>query len=182
MFCSKSRVCLSFLLGLQIGAFCTAVGSSEIIQLKETKTDVGTFVQIQAGEFTMGSEKGLDGEKPVHKVRITKPFEIGKYEVTQEQWQAVMGDNPSNFKGAGLPVERVSWNDTQEFLIKLNAKRDGYIYRLPTEAEWEYACRAGSTGEYAGELDEMAWYDKNSGSKTHPVGQQQQHGAPSSQD
>src|SRR6185295_12837821 len=106
----------------------------------------------------------------VHKVRITRQFEIGKYEVTQEQWQAVMGDNPSNFKGANLPVEKVSWNDAQDFLLKLNA-RDGYTYRLPTEAEWEYACRAGSMGDFAGELDDVAWYDKNSGSKTHPVGQ-----------
>jgi formylglycine-generating enzyme required for sulfatase activity len=172
MFELKNRMFLSFLLlFLMVGSF-VRVSSSETIQFKENKTDVGTFVQIPPGEVVMGSENGLDGEKPVHKVRITKPFEIGKYEVTQEQWQAVMGNNPSHFKGADMPVEMVSWNEFQDFLIKLNAKKDdGYIYRLPTEAEWEYACRAGSTGDLAGGLDEMAWYDKNSGGKSHPVGQ-----------
>ncbi len=143
-----------------------------IIQFYETKTAVGTFVQIPAGEFMMGSENGRDDEKPVHKVRISQPFEMGKYQVTQEQWQAVMGDNPSYFKGeANLPVEQVSWDDVQEFLKRLNAKNNGYQYRLPTEAEWEYACRAGTTGDYAGNIDEMAWYGKNSGVKTHPVRQ-----------
>ncbi len=139
-------------------------------QLKETKTDVGTFVQIPEGNFLMGSENGAEGEKPVRKVKISS-FEMGKHEVTQEQWQAVMGNNPSDFKGANHPVEQVSWNDVQEFIKKLNAKKDGYSYRLPTEAEWEYACRAGTKGDYAGNLDEMSWYDKNSGSKTHSVGE-----------
>ncbi len=130
------------------------------------------FVLIPAGEFMMGSENGRDEEKPVHKVRISKSFEMGKYQVTQEQWQAVMGNNPSHFKdGANLPVEFVSWDDVQEFIKRLNAKNDGYHYRLPTEAEWEYACRAGTTGDYAGNGDEMAWYDKNAGGKTHPIGQ-----------
>jgi formylglycine-generating enzyme required for sulfatase activity/tRNA A-37 threonylcarbamoyl transferase component Bud32 len=139
-------------------------------QLKETKTDVSTFVQIPVGEFMMGGDKYAD-EKPLHKVKISKAFEIGKYEVTQAQWKAVMGANPSNFKGENLPVEQVSWNDTQEFIKKLNARNDGYIYRLPTEAEWEYACRAGTTGDYAGNLDEMGWYTASSGDKTHPVGE-----------
>jgi formylglycine-generating enzyme required for sulfatase activity len=121
----------------------------------------------------MGSENGYADEKPVHRVRISRAFEMGKYEVTQAQWQAVMGSNPSLFKGANLPVESASWNDAQQFIQKLNARNDGYIYRLPTEAEWEYACRASSTGDYAGNLDAMAWYDKNSGGKTHPVGQKQ---------
>ncbi len=135
-----------------------------------------SFVQIPAGEFPMGSENGGDDdEKPVHRVRISRAFEIGKYEVTQAQWQAVMGGNPSHFKNCGgnCPVENVSWNDAQQFIRKLNALNDGYTYRLPTEAEWEYACRAGSTGDYAGNLDAMAWYDKNSGNTTHPVGQKQ---------
>jgi formylglycine-generating enzyme required for sulfatase activity len=146
--------------------------NSETNLLKEKNSAVGTFIPIPAGEFKMGSENGLDGEKPVHKVKITKPFEIGRYEVTQEQWQDVMGNNPSKFQGeAHLPVERVSWEDVQKFIKELNDKKDGYIYRLPTEAEWEYACRAGSTGDFAGNIDEMAWYDKNSGNKTHPVGQ-----------
>ncbi len=135
------------------------------------------FVLIPAGEFMMGSENGRSDEKPVHKVTISRSFEMGKYQVTQAQWEAVMGDkwwaknNPSHFKGAKLPVESVSWDDAQEFIEKLNAKNDGYIYRLPTEAEWEYACRAGSTGDYAGDLDGMAWYDSNSANKTHPVGE-----------
>jgi formylglycine-generating enzyme required for sulfatase activity len=128
------------------------------------------FVLIPGGEFSMGGDRFYP-EQPVHKVRISKAFEMGKYQVTQEQWQAVMGNNPSYFTGANLPVEMVSWNDVQEFIKKLNAKKDGYSYRLPTEAEWEYACRAGTTGNYAGNLDDMAWYDKNSGGKTHPVGQ-----------
>jgi formylglycine-generating enzyme required for sulfatase activity/tRNA A-37 threonylcarbamoyl transferase component Bud32 len=139
-------------------------------QLKETETNVGTFVQLPTGEFMMGGEQNSD-EKPVHKVRITKAFEMGKYEVTQSQWQAVMGNNPSSFKGANLPVEQVSWNDVQEFIKKLNAKNDDYIYRLPTEAEWEYACRAGTIGDYAGNLDEMGWYNKNSENKTHSIGE-----------
>lgn len=108
-----------------------------------------SFVKISAGEFMMGSEKGGDNEKPVHRVRISRPFEMGKYEVTQAQWEAVMDSNPSKFKGANLPVESVSWNNAQEFIQKLNGRKDGYLYRLPTEAEWEYACRAGTTTEFA---------------------------------
>ncbi|MBI4750942.1 MAG: formylglycine-generating enzyme family protein [Acidobacteria bacterium] len=106
------------------------------------------FVLIPAGSFLMGSpeteaERYLD-ERPQHKVTFSKPFYLGKFQVTQAQWQAVMGTNPSYFKGDNLPVEQVSWNDCQEFLKRLNAKQDGYSYRLPTEAEWEYACRAGT--------------------------------------
>ncbi len=105
-----------------------------------------------------------------HRVSITRGFEMGKYEVTQAQWEKVMGDNPSRFKGANLPVENVSWDDVQKFIHALNARNDGYVYRLPTEAEWEYACRAGTAGDFAGSLDEMGWYMSNSGSQTHPVG------------
>jgi formylglycine-generating enzyme required for sulfatase activity/tRNA A-37 threonylcarbamoyl transferase component Bud32 len=128
------------------------------------------FVLLPAGEFLMGSAT-YDDEKPIHRVRLSQAFEISKYPVTQAQWQAVMGNNPSYFRGADLPVEQVSWNDVQGFLQKVNASYDGYLYRLPTEAEWEYACRAGSTGDYAGDLDEMGWYDQNSGNQTHIVGQ-----------
>jgi formylglycine-generating enzyme required for sulfatase activity len=132
------------------------------------------FVRIQAGSFMMGSNNGDSDEKPVHRVTISNGFEMGKYEVTQLQWRAIMGNNPSYFKGCNsCPVEQVSWDDVQEFINKLNAKNDGYEYRLPTEAEWEYACRAGTTGGYAGNLDSMAWYDSNSGDKTHPVGTKQ---------
>jgi formylglycine-generating enzyme required for sulfatase activity len=106
------------------------------------------LVAIPAGEFMMGSpetekERGGD-EGPQHRVKITQPFYMGAMEVTQAQWKAVMGTNPSNFQGDNLPVEQVSWDDCQEFLKKLSAK-EGKTYRLPTEAEWEYACRAGTT-------------------------------------
>ena len=106
------------------------------------------------------------------RVRITWAFELGKYEVTQTEWQAVMGMNPSEFSGCGrYPVERVSWNDAQEFIGRLNARGESR-YRLPTEAEWEYAARAGTSGDrYWSNLDAVAWYRENSGHRTHPVGQ-----------
>ncbi|MEE8584195.1 MAG: SUMF1/EgtB/PvdO family nonheme iron enzyme [Acidobacteriota bacterium] len=129
------------------------------------------FVKIPAGEFDMGSNNGEDEEMPVRKVRISHSFQLGKYPVTQEQWKAVMGNNPSSFKGASRPVEQVSWDDVQEFLGKLKRCSDGFEYRLPTEAEWEFAARAGTTGDYAGNLDEMGWYEANSGGETHPVGE-----------
>ncbi len=128
------------------------------------------FVKITPGEFMMGCSNGdpdcLGDEQPPHRVRITKGFEIGTYEVTQEQWQSVTGKNPSHFKGADRPVESVSWNDVQQFLQQLNARNDGYRYRLPTEAEWEYAARAGTTARYhATSLDDIAWYGNNSGDR-----------------
>ena len=105
-------------------------------------------------------------------VTISRGFWMGKYEVTQEQYQAVMDSNPSNFQGCGkCPVESMSWDEARNFIQKLNAQSSGGKYRLPTEAEWEYAARAGTTGPYAGNLDEMGWYGGNSDSKTHPVGQ-----------
>lgn len=131
------------------------------------------FVRIAPGEFIMGCSTGDEAcdadEKPAHRVQITKAFEIGKYEVTQAQWQAVMGSNPSTIKGDDRPVETVSKNEANDFLSKLNARNDGYKYRLPTEAEWEYAARAGSSKTPS--LDEVAWYAANSGDETHPVGQ-----------
>jgi len=132
------------------------------------------FAEICPGTFMMGSpdsEAGRDSDEgPQHQVTISKAFELQTTEVTQSQWESVMGSNPSYFKGSDLPVEQVSWDDAQEFITKLNAKNDGYRYRLPTEAEWEYAARAGTTGAYAGDLDAMAWYAQNSGPTTHPVG------------
>ena len=107
-------------------------------------------------------------EKPAHRVQITKAFEIGKYEVTQAQWQAVMGSNPSTIKGDDHPVETISKQDAQDFLAKLTARNDGYRYRLPTEAEWEYAARAGAP--LPASLDEVAWYAANSDDESHPVG------------
>ena len=133
------------------------------------------FVKIAAGEFMMGCSVGdidcNDDERPIHRVQITKPFEIGKYEVTQAQWQAVMGSNPSTIKGDDRPVESISKIEAEDFLNKLNQRNDGYRYRLPTEAEWEYAARAGSKEPYASRLDDIAWYAGNSDDETHPVGQ-----------
>jgi len=155
------------------------------------------FALIPAGEFLMGDSHALADELqafepydntypveetrceyPRHRVRITRPFYLGKYLVTQAQWQAVMGGNPSHFKGPENPVEMVSWNDCQVFLDKLNAKSDGRggKFQLPTEAQWEYACRAGTTtrhyfGDEETGLGEYAWYLANSGGKTHPVGE-----------
>lgn len=157
------------------------------------------FVQIPAGTFWMGSDTSncprddpfternenqdcVDGvsndEKPRHQVTISQSFWLGKYEVTQAEWYKVMGNNPAGFKSEKVggdsrrhPVENVSWNDAQEFIRRLNGMEDASNYRLPTEAEWEYACRAGSTGDYAGDLNAMTWYGENAGNTTHPVGQ-----------
>jgi hypothetical protein len=116
-------------------------------------------------------------EKPGHPVLISKAFYMGKYVVTQAQYEALIGANPSQFKGAQLPVETVSWNDAKAYCEKLNALLAAHAQeaRLPTEAEWEYACRAGTrtrfySGDDDSDLDAVAWYDKNSGGKTHPVG------------
>lgn len=134
---------------------------------------------IPPGSFMMGSLAGTDvpaNEVPQHPVTITKPFYMGRYEVTQAQWDAVMGDNPSEFKGAALPVEQVSWDETQQFIRRLNAKEKTKAFRLPTEAEWEYAARAGTTtrfywGNDISKAGEYAWYRVNSNNQTHPVGQ-----------
>ena len=164
--------------------------------LQETVTNsIGmTFVLIQAGSFMMGNklnpkeviEKYHGGEKdfyeyyeqelPRHEVAISKPFYLQSTQVTQSQWQKVMNNNPSKFKNCGYhcPVENVSWADVQEFIIKLNKKEGTDKYRLPTEAEWEYACRAGTTSDFSfgnnpDKLDEYAWFDLNA-YEPHPVG------------
>lgn len=136
------------------------------------------MVRVEGGTFRMGatSEQGSDvwdNEKPVHSVTLSGYY-IGKTEVTQALWKAVMGINPSRFKGDYLPVENVSWDDCQEFIRKLNSMT-GQNFRLPTEAEWEFACRGGNNSrgyKYSGSnnLGSVAWYDGNSGNKTHPVG------------
>ena len=133
------------------------------------------FVWIPAGEFRMGSTspEAYDDEQPVTQVRISRGFWLGKYEVTQAKWQGVMGSNPSYFDecGRSCPVEQVSWDDVQEFIGSLNGRSGGNRYRLPTEAEWEYAARAGTTGSrYAANLNGIAWCEDNSGDRTHPVG------------
>jgi formylglycine-generating enzyme required for sulfatase activity len=132
------------------------------------------MVLIPAGTFQMGStsSEADSDERPVHSVTLSS-FQIGKYEVTQGQWKAVMGSNPSYFpKGDNYPVEQVSRGDVQSFITKLN-QQTGKRYRLPTEAEWEYAARGGTSGERYGTIDDIAWYSGNSGSSTHPVGQKQ---------
>ncbi|MCI7780300.1 MAG: formylglycine-generating enzyme family protein [Bacteroidales bacterium] len=136
------------------------------------------MMYVKGGTFIMGatSEQGSDAygnEKPTHRVTLSN-FYIGKYEVTQALWEAVMGSNPSNWKGANLPVETVSWDDCQTFIRKMNALT-GKNFRLPTEAEWEFAARGGNNSrgyKYAGSnnIGDVAWYDNNSGSKTHVVG------------
>lgn len=130
------------------------------------------FVLVPAGRFMMGSKQTAT-EKPVHKVTIPEPFYLGKYPVTQREWVEVMGCNPSSSEGDDRPVEQVSWNEVQEFVKRLNAKEGAKKYRLPSEAEWEFACRAGTTTKYPfgndeSELDKYAWY---AGKTSHGVGQ-----------
>jgi formylglycine-generating enzyme required for sulfatase activity len=150
-------------------------------KVKIPNTLLPEMVLVEGGTFMMGATPEqehtyYDGDRLVHKVTLDS-FEIGKYPVTQAQWQAVMGNNPSHFKNClECPMENVSWNDVQGFIQKLN-RITSETYRLPTEAEWEYAARGGKKSrgyKYAGttnNLDAYAWYDDNSGEKTHPVGQ-----------
>lgn len=161
---------------------------------EEITRDGIVFLAIPPGQFVMGtSDAGQaalqeqnvwtrfnECERPARLVTLTKPFLISKYEITQQQWQEVMGKNPSVFKGDRLPVESVSWTDVQKFIKKLNEKTKGR-YRLPTEAEWEYCCRAGSTNLFGfgvnhelittNNLAEYAWSRANAGNKTRDVGQ-----------
>lgn len=137
------------------------------------------FVAVPGGCFQMGDNfgDGLPLEKPLHVVCVDD-FAMGKFEVTQAQWQTIMGTNPATFKGEQNPVESVSWNDIQAFMVKLN-QQSGKTYRLPTEAEWEFSCRSGGKPEkYCGgdKLDALAWEKDNSKKKTHPVGQKQANG------
>ena len=135
------------------------------------------MIAVKGGTFTMGASSGdsyaQSDEKPTHSVTLSDYY-IGKFEVTQELWEAVMGSNPSKFNGSKNPVEKVSWDDCQSFIRKLN-QLTGANFRLPTEAEWEYAARGGSKSrgyKYSGSnnINDVAWNYDNSGSKTHPVG------------
>jgi formylglycine-generating enzyme required for sulfatase activity len=118
-----------------------------------------------------GDTECYSDEKPAHPVTITRPFEIAKFPVTQAQYEQAMGINPGYFPGSTHPVEGVNWDDAQKFCEKLNARMDGHIYRLATEAEWEYAARAGNSTCRYGELNEIAWHHGNSEGTTHPIGQ-----------
>ena len=163
-----------------------SVGPSDYVQLVKARL---LIVRIPAGMFRMGTDQVLradehwklcancparnDAERPAHQVTISEEFWMGQFPVTQGQWQDVMGNNPSEFQSAGpeAPVEQVSWKDVQAFLAKVNALQARWTVRLPTEAEWEYAARAGSTGETYGPLDDIAWYGGNRSHTTHPVGE-----------
>ena len=140
------------------------------------------LLYVVPGSFQMGSTEGVANEKPVHPVRLSRGYWLGKYEVTQAEYETLIGSSPSKFKGARNPVEQVSWNDAVAFCAKLNERERaagrlpaGYEYRLPTEAEWEYAARGGTASAgYAcsgsNTADDVAWYGANSDLTTHPVG------------
>ena len=134
------------------------------------------WVDISPGTFIMGSSTGKSALQPPHQVNITKSFQILRFEVTQAQWTAIIGDNPSCFPGDDNPVELVSWKKCQSFVALLNENDSTHTYRLPTEAEWEYCCRAGTNTSYSfgndsDELGDHAWYAKNTYKTTQPVGQ-----------
>lgn len=150
------------------------INSSDIAKIKKKKIFTEPeMVFVEGGTFQMGNDYWDEDEKPEHSVTVNG-FYIGKYEVTQKEWKAIMGYNPSKFKGDDLPVEQVSWNEVQEFLKELN-ENTGKNYRLPTEAEWEYASQGGNKSEgymYSGSnnVEEVAWHCGNADNKTHPVG------------
>ena len=154
-----------------------AIPSGSVISIPVKDGVSIEMVKVEAGTFTMGATKGMYNsgiEKPAHKVTLTQNYYIGKYEVTQALWKIVMGSNPSNFKGDDLPVEKVSWDDCQDFISKLNAMT-GKRFRLPSEAEWEYAARGGKKSrgyQYSGSntLGDVAWFWNNSDQSIHPVG------------
>ena len=168
---------ICFKVEVNSGRFTVNGVSFEMVRVEGVTFRIGATVRMGA-TFRMGAtseqeEDAYDSEKPVHSVTLSSYY-IGKTEVTQALWQAVMGSNPSKFKGADLPVESVSWNDCQEFIQKLNSLT-GRNFRLPTEAEWEFACRGGNNSrgyKYSGSnnLGSVAWYDGNSGDQAHPVG------------
>jgi formylglycine-generating enzyme required for sulfatase activity len=155
-------------------------GNSETTKTFTSPSTGIEFVLIFAGEFEMGSpskeEDKFPSEYPAHKVTIENSFYMGKSSVTQKQWKKITGKNPSHFKGEDRPVEMISWKEVQKYVKKLNEKEHTGKYRLPSESEWEYACRAGKQTRYyfgddKSKLNEYAWYAENSGGQTHPVGQ-----------
>jgi formylglycine-generating enzyme required for sulfatase activity len=163
-----------------VGAFAPAADAPRASEATENSVGM-KLALIPEGEFDMGSpadEKGRQYDETQHKVQITKAFRIGVTEVTQKQWQTVMGAPRGQFPGEDRPVEKVSWKEAAAFCQKLSETESAkagkpVVYRLPTEAEWEYACRAGSKAPFAGtgNEDDMAWYSDNSEEQTHPVAQ-----------
>ena len=156
------------------------VAAEPVDEAKWTNSAGMEFVRIPAGSFPVVADRNFEetGEDGARRRRVTisQPFYLGKTEVTQAQWMAVMDGNPSEFKGDDRPVENVSWWDVQEFIERLDRQESTKKYRLPTEAEWEYAARAGTTTQYSfgddkTELDRYAWFGENAGGKTHPAGQ-----------
>ena len=167
-----------FLALLVVTLLYCGIASAE--QLENFTNSIGMkFVLIPAGTFVMGENpplsEGKGDERPAHEVTISKPFYMGIHEVTQDQWEKVMGNNPSRHKGRDKPVDSVSWNDARDFVAKLNKMEKSARYRLPTEAEWEYAARAGAKTRYffgddENMLPDYAWITENAGGTTHPVG------------
>lgn len=166
--------------GLALFFVCVGCQEAPVAEGDRTFTNgIGQeMIWIPAGSYRMGDlgGGGEEDELPVREVKLSGYY-LGATEVTQRQWQEVMGGNPSQFKGADLPVENVSWEDAMEFCGKLTERERvagrlaaGRVYRLPSEAQWEYACRAGSEGDFAGDPEAMGWYYANSGWKTRPVG------------
>ena len=153
----SKKIFAGVLLSLCAILSCKSPSATTDKQRLDALLDEKNYVRLSAGQFSMGlpdaapRTKLEERERPQHPIVISRGFEMGKYEVTQAQWEVVMGNNPSAFKGQELPVTNISWNDTQEFFKRLQTHDAQYVYRLPTEAEWEYACRAGSTGNFAGE-------------------------------
>ncbi|MDR1165923.1 MAG: formylglycine-generating enzyme family protein [Deltaproteobacteria bacterium] len=171
-----AKISLSVFLGLII----ISLSSPLPVRAEELTNSLGMkFVLIPAGTFAIAAElqriASLE-DNPERRVTLTKPFYLGVYEVTQAQWAAVMGDNPSEFKGDSHPVEMISWDDAAAFVDKLNQTRNEGTYRLPTEAEWEFSMLAGTTaanfwGDNQDDNSLFAWHSGNSGDGTHPVGE-----------
>ena len=166
-----------------------SVGATQTRDSVELPGGAIVVIQIPPGHFQMGSDRSIhandkwkpcpacptrnEAERPVHPVTISRAFWMGAFPVTQQQWRSVMGMNPSRMQAAGpdAPVEQVSFRDVQAFLAKVNALQTRWRVRLPSEAEWEYAARAGTVGDTYGPLDRIAWYGGNGRGTTHPVGQ-----------
>ena len=172
----RTLICTAFFVAMALSTIVSSYAQDAGAQRKVAVNGVEYgFRFCPAGTFDMGSpsdEARRERDEVQHQVTFTQGFWMQETEVTQAMWNSVMDANPSRFQGDDNPVENVSWNDFQTFVEKLNALKvapEGYEFALPTEAQWEYACRAGTTDALYGALDEIAWHETNSGAKTHPV-------------